>query len=70
MVLIDITRVMQSLCSLFNILVSGSLISTSEKNARVFIKATINYNKNIFVERKNVPKTMFSFLSAVSYSLR
>ena len=36
-------------CSLFNTLVSGSLISVSEKNARVFLKSTIN--KNIFVEK-------------------
>lgn len=67
MVLIDITQVMQSLYSLFNILVSGSLISMSEKNARVFIKATINYNKNIFVERKRVPKTMNVFFFKCSF---
>lgn len=54
-VLIDITQSLNK-CSLFNTLVSGSLISVSEKNASIFLKTTINYNKNIFAGKKNVPQ--------------
>ena len=69
-VLIDITQSLNK-CSLFNTLVSGSLISVSEKNASIFLKSTINYNKNIFAEKICATKTVnVFFLSAVSYSLR
>ena len=69
-VLIDITQSLNK-CSLFNTLVSGSLISVSEKNASIFLKTTINYNKNIFAEKICATKTVnVFFLSAVSYSLR